>query len=234
MAQVRLRRYEITEKLLPPVCLKCGAQAEVTKAKTFSWHPPWVGFLILMGLLPYAIVAICLTKRMKVYALLCHQHQRHWLWRALYIYLGLVFFLVLGCGGIFLLTSMEQRRGANNDFAGFFFLVTLLAFLAWFISVIIVQHLAIRPTEITDRDITLTNVSPYFADAVEEERYNRRQEERRPRRRRLEREYDDADEGRPGRERDSYDDADQAIRDEDAYRRPRRRYAEDDDEWEER
>jgi hypothetical protein len=72
-------------KNLPDVCLRCGAPATLHKSKTFSWHPPWVYVLLIAGLLPFAIVAIVLTKRRRVEAPLCEQHKHHWLIRQLLI-----------------------------------------------------------------------------------------------------------------------------------------------------
>jgi hypothetical protein len=60
MASVRIGRYEAVEGLLPPVCMKCGAEALLFKKKTFSWHPSWVLLLLIAGLLPFLIVPWCL------------------------------------------------------------------------------------------------------------------------------------------------------------------------------
>lgn len=230
MAQVRLRRFEVNEDLLPPVCLRCGAEAEVTRSKNFAWHPPWVAVLILVGLLPYAIVAIILTKRMKVEAPLCPQHQGHWQWRALYLYLGLALFVVLGVGSMVVLASTDNRRGAPEAWAGFLCLGSLVAGLAWLISAAIIQHLSIRPTEITDKDITLTNVSPFFVEALHEERDRRHEEDRSPRRRDRDRD-DEAVQPRRRHRDSSYDNVDEGFRDENAFRSPPqyRRTAEDED-----
>lgn len=75
MAKVRLRRYEIEEYDLPPVRAKCGARAVARPEKTFSWHPGWVTVLILVGLMPYVLVALILTKRMTVPLPLCQRHR---------------------------------------------------------------------------------------------------------------------------------------------------------------
>ena len=76
MATVRLYRDETEDFDLPAVCMKCGAPATTWKSKTFSWHPPWVYVLILIGLLPFAIVAMVLTKRRTILAPLCARTAR--------------------------------------------------------------------------------------------------------------------------------------------------------------
>ena len=55
MATIRLTRYEVQNNLLPPVCMVTGEPTGDTKRHTFRWTPPWVGILILGGLLPYVI-----------------------------------------------------------------------------------------------------------------------------------------------------------------------------------
>ena len=75
MAKVYLRSdygHEIVD--LPPVCMACGAPATVRKRKLFSWQPQWVPVLILVGLLPYIIVSLVLTKRQRVETPLCERH----------------------------------------------------------------------------------------------------------------------------------------------------------------
>src|SRR5262245_26714718 len=100
MARVRLHRGEVRQGGLPPVCMRCGADAELERKRQFSWNPSWVYLLILLGLLPFVIVALVLTKRMTVHAPLCRDHKNHWLTRNLIIYLGLLPVALLGFGAI--------------------------------------------------------------------------------------------------------------------------------------
>jgi hypothetical protein len=200
MAKVRLSRYEVEDRGLPGVCMQCGAQAWSQKAKTFSWCPPWTGVLILAGLLPYVIVVAILTKRMTVHAPLCDEHKNHWAWRNWVLWLGLVILAVLGIASLVLLATQQDRRGGSNPIAGLACAGTAVAFLIWLITVAIIQQGAIRPTEITDDEITLTNVSAGFVDALEKEQNKRAPEYedrwRRPRR------GDDDDRYRPPRRSD--------------------------------
>jgi hypothetical protein len=203
MATVRLTYYEVRNDLLPPLCMKCGAPAAVHKSKTFAWHPPWVAVLILAGLLPWAIVAMILTKRMTVRMPFCEQHRNYWGVRAGVIWSGLVFFFLLGILGIVLLANADAHRGGPAEVIGPFICIgSVVGGLIWLITVAIMQNLSIRPTEITDRDITLTHVSRDFEDALWDDREPPEEEESRPRRRR-DREDDDY---RRGRRRDREDD----------------------------
>jgi hypothetical protein len=184
MATVRISRFEAAERLLPPVCMRCGAEATVLKRKAFSWHPSWVLVLLLAGLLPFLILALVLTKYMTIHAPLCEEHRNHWTWRSLFTWLGLTFFLILGIMAI--IFSVQERGPGAAAVGGLLCLGTLIGGLGWLIAAAIIQLVGIRPTEITNRGMTLTNVSPAFADALEDERDMREEEDaydRRPRRR---------------------------------------------------
>ena len=62
MASIRITRYEVQNNLLPAVCVVTGEPTTDVKRHTFRWTPPWVGILILGGVLPYVIVAMILRK----------------------------------------------------------------------------------------------------------------------------------------------------------------------------
>jgi hypothetical protein len=210
MASVRLGRYEAEDGDLPPVCMRCGEPAEEYRRKQFNWHPQWVYILLIAGLLVFVIVAVILTKWMRIRAPLCPAHTNHWLWRTLVVLLSLLLLVFLAIASIFLLSALERQPGRQHLF-GFVCLGVVVLAVIWLIATIVIQMTAIRPTEITDRDITLTGVSVEFVDAYR----NRRRRRRRPD------EEDDYD--RPARRRPRYEE------DEDFYeRRPRRRRDEDD------
>jgi hypothetical protein len=202
MARVRLGRYEAEEGRLPPVCMCCGAPADLTKAKLFNWHPGWVYALILVGLLPFLIVALVLTKRMRVRAPVCAAHTYYWTWRSLFVLGGFLALVLVGIAAIVLMASTEGRQQAHN-MAGLFCVGVAVLGLVWLVAAAVIQNLTIRPVEITDRDITLIKVSREFADALQEARQRRRRDE-------------DEDDDRP-RRRSRYDEEEED--DEEYYRR---------------
>jgi len=64
------------DALLPCRCVKCNEPAEVPmKGRTYYWHPPGWYLLILLGVLIYAIVALCVRKKAVVAAGLCSRHR---------------------------------------------------------------------------------------------------------------------------------------------------------------
>jgi hypothetical protein len=175
MAQVRLTREEATEGIMPRVCMRCGADATITKAKTFSWHPQWADTLIIIGLLCFTplliigiICSIATTVRMRVIVPLCDEHKNHWSWRAWFIYGGLAFFALVGIGCLAFLLSQEGPD--QSDLIGFVCVAPAVLGFIWLIAAAIVQSGAIKPAEITDRGITLNKVSPDFVQAMEKDR----------------------------------------------------------------
>lgn len=193
MARIKLSHEEVREGRLPRLCMRCGAPATIEKRKTFSWCPSWVAVLILVGLLPYLIVMLILTKRMTVFVPLCDKHRNHWLWRTalvLALVAVLVGLIVVGIMVISAAAPQEGGLGGTVCVAGLLGLI-VCPVIAW----LILKDL-IRPEEITDRTITLVKVHPNFVRAIEqmdeqaEERWRERR--RRPARRAAEPEDRDA------------------------------------------
>jgi hypothetical protein len=165
MASITLTRYEAEHDHLPRCCMVCGAPAAVTRTKAFSWNPSWVYIFLFCGLLPLIIIALVMTKKMKVFAPLCEDHQGHWSKRTAWTLGGLGVLALFGIGSIVL--SSQQP---NNPIQGVACIATVVLALAWVIMAIALQSTSIHPTEITDRNITLDKVSPIFVDAVREAR----------------------------------------------------------------
>ena len=168
MAAVTLYLDRLREKDLPDCCMRCNAPVAVHKSRNFSWHPPWVGVLILAGLLPYVVVAMILTKRARVPIPFCSRHSNHWTWRALVTWLGLL--VVLGLGFTSVIFINEIERGGRNNLAGLVCLGSIVLGLIWLITAAVLQSTAIRPEKIDDDEIKLAGVSQDFADALKEHR----------------------------------------------------------------
>jgi hypothetical protein len=199
MASVRLGRYEVEDFDLPKVCMRCGARATTYKRNRFKWHPPWA-FLVLG-----AIGVMIFTKTLTVPVPLCSKHKWHWSGRAAVV--GFTLPLIPIC---FLAWAIVASQ--FNASGAVVFIPTGLTLLAWVIMAFVLLSLTgIRPTEITDRSITLRGLSDEFIQALEQERRGDRESEDRPRAKR--RAADDEDDG-------SYYDPD----------RPRRRGRNDEDE----
>jgi hypothetical protein len=126
MPTVWLDRDEAETGDLPSVCIRCGEDATTTSRQHFSWYPGWVNVLILAGLLPWLIVALILTKKMKLNAPVCDRHAGHWFRFRLFAYgstLGMLCVLIAGAAMLasadrdLRLALREQRRaeGGRDD-----------------------------------------------------------------------------------------------------------------------
>ena len=113
-----------------------------------------------------AIVALALTKRMKVRAPFCETHRNHWTWRTRIIvgtFLGVV---VLGMALGFVAASkalpeeMSTLMCISGGMIGF----------AWLVVTIVLQSTCVAAEEITDTHITLKRVSETFAEALQIQR----------------------------------------------------------------
>jgi hypothetical protein len=209
---------------LPDVCAKCGAEARHHVTRTFKWYPPWIIVTILAGLLVYLILALVLQKSYKVAVPMCQDHKGHWVNRILITVAG--FFVLFG-GGIALAVLMgvlsDSAAPQDRDVYGIVALISVVGgIVGWLVLIVVANMTAIRPTEITDDSIKLTNVSQAFAEAYEDQEDREREarrasldrfDERRPRR-----DWDDDD--RPRRRDDRRIQAEDE--EDDRPRRPRR------------
>jgi hypothetical protein len=168
MPKVKLSAYECRKGLLPGVCAKCAEPTEDFYLRKFSWYPPIaiVGFLV-GGIIGFAILALILTKKMDVRVPMCPTHKGDWAWRRWF--LGIGFLLIFGLGGAAFAIAASQQA-PNDDAVGFVCLGFGLGLLVFLIPALIINNNAIRPTEITERGITLTNVHRDFIEALEEDR----------------------------------------------------------------
>lgn len=193
MADLRISLGE-AERGLPPVCMCCGAAADSTTNRKMSWHPPWIGVLILLGLIGvvlYAVFASMMSKRALLAAPLCERHRNHWKMRLVIILVSLLMMTVLG--GLAIAVVATDVRGPTVEMLkGISCGVTIFLALAWLILLVTLQNTSIRPKEITDVDLFLTGVSPAFIEAVDEQHAHDRRR-RRSRRRRYDEDEDDED-----------------------------------------
>jgi hypothetical protein len=61
---------------LPPRCVKCNAEPDKPPIlRKFTWHHPAAYFGLLAGLIPFAIIAICIQKKGDVYLSVCKKHR---------------------------------------------------------------------------------------------------------------------------------------------------------------
>jgi hypothetical protein len=173
MATIRIRNRRRDEQAIPDLCIRCARPTDYRKTKQFSWYPPWIiVLLLLVGPIPYIIVALILTKKRTLEVPLCDQHRHHFLWAPLFIGLGLVLIIILAIGtGI---VGSQASQAGDDTLFGLLCGGGVLFFLVWLIVAIILQNRLVKPKEITDDEITLTGVAEEFVEEFENEMEARR------------------------------------------------------------
>src|SRR4051794_10732997 len=95
--------------------MKCGAEAHQTVRRTFSWAPSWIWVFLFVGGWPICLIlSLLLTKKMVVYAPLCHEHRGIFTRRKVIS----VTLVVLGLGALFgsiALGAALQQPNRPND-----------------------------------------------------------------------------------------------------------------------
>lgn len=186
MPKVKLSVIECDRDLLPRVCARCGRPSDHLVRRKFQWFPPLAYIGLVAGLLPFAIVAMLMTKRMEARMPMCDEHKRDWVWRQWVVIGGLVLLFTSGIVAFAIAVSQQERPG-DSEAAGMVCAGFGFALLIFLIPAAIINNKAIRPTEITDRGMTLINVHRDFVDALADDRDRDREEYERQRQSRRER-----------------------------------------------
>jgi hypothetical protein len=160
MPTVTLSGYECANDLLPPVCAACGRPATDRVPLTFTWHPKWAE--------PLFVVAWLFIRRMGVRMPLCARHAWRWRWNNILI----VAAFIPGAGLIG--GAYVYDLGQPPGFADELVMLGLLCSggVVLLVGAMFAKGLSerIRPTEITDRHLTLDHVHETFVAALAEDR----------------------------------------------------------------
>lgn len=190
MGTVWVEYEEAAHGDLPRICMRCGEEATVTRTKTMTWYPGWVNILILFGVLIWLIVAMVMTKKMKLKAPFCDRHKGHWFYFNLFVTLGLLLHFGLLVVGLVLVSNNDP---STNDLGRYLLIGTGILFLLFIIAAAIWQITLIRPLEITADDMKLRGVCEEFRLALREQRREDREDDRQRPSRRKQPVYDDDD-----------------------------------------
>src|SRR5262245_18857141 len=121
MATLKLSRHEAISDNFPSVCMRCGDQATSRVKKTFSWSPSWVIFFVFLGLLPFVVLALVLTKRVRLQVPMCNNHVNHWWWRNVVTWGGLASLVAIGILAFVVNSTANVPQGSKplNDLSGY-------------------------------------------------------------------------------------------------------------------
>ena len=167
MDWVTLTRQQVDGDALPSVCMVCGSAASVRLSKTFTYHPDWVSYLYLAGVVPGLIAESLCSTEMRVSCPLCAEHQNHWLKLTLTASMGWLVSLPLS--GIGFLAGRALADGSTvAPFVGFGLGATM-GLISWLGLVIHLATTRVKVTEIAADTITLQRVADAFARATSQQ-----------------------------------------------------------------
>ncbi|XAL98579.1 hypothetical protein OT109_13440 [Phycisphaeraceae bacterium D3-23] len=139
---------------LPGRCVKCNLPGHGKPLhKTMYWHDPTWYLLILAGILIYAIVAICIRKKVNLDIALCQQHKKH---RMVWITVMTLSLII----GVFLAIVGAVMESAPIGILGG------LVFLFGLVAAVVASSGALRPTFIDDRVARLKGASEAFLSSL--------------------------------------------------------------------
>ena len=156
---------------LPEVCMRCGAVSTQKLRHTFSWHAQGASSLNhafgLVAVLVGAVVKGAFSKHMVVCVPLCEKHKDHWSTRSLLLW-GYALTMALVYLGTGMLLFGNRNNGQHESETGTACLVTIFLTFVWVFLIRVVEHTAIRATEITESSISLTGVSRKFVEGLDQ------------------------------------------------------------------
>jgi hypothetical protein len=205
MARIKFVGRDTRRGALPMVCLVCGEDAVMRLRRRFTWHPAWVYAFIFAGGLPYWIMVQLIGKSRAIDLPMCRWHRHYW-----QIRFGI---LVASLVAIMLFDVVLMIIAAVLNWGNWVCWPFWLLFLVWFVEIFALQFIGLRAVEITDNGITLTNISPIFAEEFQAYRQKRKSAQ----------DEDESDDEEPPRRRRTQIDAEN-----DRERPPRRRRRDED------
>ena len=185
MAKIRVYRDERDGEQFPDICMRCGAEVDQLLSVRFAWMPGWAHLFIFAGALPWLLACLILRKSMTVEVPVCRDHANAWRNRRLFLYLGLLFWVVVG---IALAAGWDELPEGARMPAGAF---ALFGSLIWLLTAAIYLSSGIKPSRITDRFIELVGTNKEFAWEWEGDNPKQSLRERAAKKRAID--YDDED-----------------------------------------
>lgn len=144
----------------PPYCVKCGQPAQKWVNKNFSWHNPLL-YILLISPVIYIIVALIVSKRMRLQVPLCSSHYTT---RRTWLTLG----WIMLAGFIPVPIMISALGNGSDDVVGVAVLIGFAMFIGSLVC-LVVGNALLRTSEITDTEATFRGLSSAFLQYVPEQ-----------------------------------------------------------------
>lgn len=182
MDWITLKREEIENDRMPPVCVHCGADAKGRQNETFEWSPGWVRWLYYLGYLPGAVAHSAVSRRMRLSLPVCQAHRPEpapsandgggFVLRLLVVLIS----AALGMGAAYLWASPSPTEEPRMPLAYALPIGAGAGAVLGYALVLLGTALSARPAgklaveEITDEGISLVGVHDGFVRAMRDQR----------------------------------------------------------------
>ena len=143
----------LKDEPLPDRCVASNDAADVRRRMRFAWHPPGYYALLLLGVLPYAIVASFMTQKATIYVPLGKEWRDK---RRRMIYLGLLLIVV----GFLLIIAGPALDKVIREW-GWVMLVGVIVLIFGFDRALNGAR-PLKPTKITESMIWLKGAGPRY------------------------------------------------------------------------
>ncbi len=150
---------------LPHVCLKTNEPAVTKLTRKMSWHPPAVYFALLLGLIPYIIIAIAVSKKATIEVPIGETVRSR---RKTWITIGLIA-LFAGMGLLLYGISLAADNSRLNDDTGG--ILALAGFVILFLDLFVAVYVGstvVKPTKIDHDYVWLTGVNKEYLSRLPE------------------------------------------------------------------
>jgi hypothetical protein len=177
MANLWLREGECDRRgELPEFCMVCGNRTDEYVKRKFLWHPAWTYWMLILGALPAFIAQAVTRQTMQVYVPVCKSHRYHWTIKTAVTLIGGVTILVLFFAiPIAYIESTRQDNGvANAESIGPVMIVTGFISLVLIVLLVLFNRRGVTVLEIDRDEIQFRGVADPFADAVKQDREERK------------------------------------------------------------
>jgi hypothetical protein len=155
------RLVMLNDAATPDRCIKCNAPANgYCWSKKLYWHHPALSLLAIVGLLPYALVAMCVRQSAFVRIALCPVHRRKRRWAILGLIVTIFGGIAMMGGGIDLL-SLPQ---SNHVLGGVVLALSFVVFIGGL--VMLMRFNPVRPRKMENGYVWLSGANQTFLETL--------------------------------------------------------------------
>jgi hypothetical protein len=177
MDWITLSHHEVNHDALASVCVHCGARGTHRHNRTFEWHPKFVEYLTLLGIVPGIIAAAFCKKEMRVSLPVCERHQAMTVPQGFFVFGGWFFLPALFVGVVLGAMALVDKFDILQPIAlwqwiTFPIVAGVIGLIPWLIGVLRIRrgYRSLSVHSIDDNGIALIGLCDPFVKAMLDQR----------------------------------------------------------------